>query len=89
MPLPLAEGLATALLVYAGIGVVFGLAFVTVGLAKVDPVARGASFGLRLLLLPGSAALWPLLALRWWKGGGAPEECSPHRAAARAPEGRP
>jgi hypothetical protein len=50
---------------YALAGVVFALAFVTVGVTTLDPAARGTSWGFRALILPGSAALWPLLAVKW------------------------
>jgi hypothetical protein len=50
---------------YALAGVVFALAFVTVGVARLDPAARGTSWSFRVLILPGSAALWPLLAVKW------------------------
>ncbi|HBY62213.1 MAG TPA: hypothetical protein DEH78_20525 [Solibacterales bacterium] len=52
-------------LAYAIAGVLFGVAFVARGAEKIDPAARGASLGFRLLILPGSAALWPLLLVRW------------------------
>lgn len=51
-------------------GTVFGLAFVAVGVARLDPAARGTSAGFRLLVLPGSVALWPLLAAKWVRHGG-------------------
>jgi hypothetical protein len=50
---------------YVAAGVVFAAAFVTWGVQRVDPAARGARLGFRLLILPGSAALWPLLLRRW------------------------
>ncbi len=53
-------------LVYAAVGVVFALAFAWAGAARLDPGARGAGWGFKLMILPGSAALWPYLALRWW-----------------------
>jgi hypothetical protein len=46
-------------------GFPFGLAFVTVGVARFDPAARGTSAAFRLLILPGSVALWPVLAAKW------------------------
>lgn len=57
--------LAVALGWHLGLGLVFGLAFVTLGIGRVDPAARGAGLGFRLLVLPGVALLWPLLAWRW------------------------
>jgi hypothetical protein len=50
---------------YTLAGVAFALAFVTVGVTRLDPAARGTSWAFRALILPGSAALWPLLAVKW------------------------
>jgi hypothetical protein len=52
---------------YAAIGLVFGVAFVTVGVARVDHAAREASVGFRLLILPASAALWPVCWRLWMR----------------------
>lgn len=60
--------IALVLMVYAGVGLIFGLWFVAAGLERIDPGARGAAWGFRLIVLPGVAALWPLLALRVWRG---------------------
>jgi hypothetical protein len=57
---------------YALTGAVFALAFVAVGVAKLDPAARGTSWPFRALILPGSAVLWPLLALKWARHKGEP-----------------
>ena len=51
--------------VYVAIGVVFGVSFVAKGLDRLDPAAHGVSIGVRLLLLPGSVALWPILLWKW------------------------
>lgn len=56
---------------YVIIGIVFALTFVTIGVTKLDPAARGASWAFRVLILPGSAALWPLLAAKWARHKGA------------------
>ena len=53
--------------VYAAAGVLFAVAFVTWGVEQVDPAAKGAPLGFRLLILPGSVALWPLLLRRWMR----------------------
>jgi hypothetical protein len=50
---------------YALAGAAFALAFVTVGVTKIDPAARGTSRAFRALILPGSLALWPFLAAKW------------------------
>ena len=62
-------GYGLALYTAAGIGV--GLAFVTIGVSRVLP---GTSFtgGARLMIFPGTAALWPYVLLRWLKGAGRP-----------------
>jgi len=42
---------------YAAVGAVFAIAFVTIGVARVDTVARHAPLGFRLDIAPGAAAL--------------------------------
>jgi hypothetical protein len=63
----LAELFVDALTVYALAGVAFALAFVTRGVARVDPHAEGAGLGFRLLIFPAAAALWPVLCKLWWR----------------------
>jgi hypothetical protein len=60
-----AEVFLSALGVYLLTGAVFGLAFVTVGVGRIDPAARGTSPTFRALIFPGSVALWPLLVAKW------------------------
>lgn len=62
-------GVATG---YAAVGVLFGLAFVTIGVTRLDPAARGTSVAFRVLILPGSAALWPVLLFKWVSATRAP-----------------
>jgi hypothetical protein len=50
---------------YIGCGLLFAVAFVTVGAKSVDSGAEGGSWGFRLIILPGAMALWPLLLYRW------------------------
>ncbi len=52
---------------YVAASAVFAAAFVTWGVQRVDPAAKGAPLGFRLLILPGCAALWPLLLGRWMR----------------------
>jgi hypothetical protein len=69
---------------YLSCGLVFAIPFVLVGVKKVDPHALHGSWGFRLLVIPGTMAFWPLLLRRWATGAKAPpEECDPHRRAAR------
>lgn len=51
---------------WLGCGLAFGLAFIALGgPARIDPAARGMPWGARVLLLPGLAALWPLMLWKW------------------------
>lgn len=52
--------------VYLSGGLLFGLAFVAKGVSQVDSATRGTSVTFRLLILPGTMALWPFLARKWW-----------------------
>lgn len=83
----MSESLAWALVwilqVYAAIGLVFALLFAWFGVAKIDPAAQHGSWGFRLLIVPGAAALWPWLLLRWLRGAPPREERNAHRAEAR------
>lgn len=55
---------------YLAAGSLFALAFVTVGVTRIDPAARGTPAAFRLMILPGVVALWPLLAAKWVRCGG-------------------
>lgn len=63
--LMIANSLVIAVAIYASIGLVFAVAFAFRGAGTIDPMAKGGSWGFRILIIPASAALWPLLALRW------------------------
>lgn len=85
MSIELAELLVSVAGIYAGLGLLFALWFVFAGVGKVDPVAREGTWGFRLLILPGTVALWPLFALRLARGIRVPpEERNAHRVAAEA-----
>ena len=80
--------IAEILLITTGIyllcGLVFAIPFVLFGAGKIDPHAKHGGWGFRLLIIPGTMFLWPLLARRWLKGvQEPPEENNPHRCAAR------
>jgi hypothetical protein len=59
------------LALYAVVGAVTAVAFVTVGLARVLPPGTPVTVGARVLFLPGAALLWPYVLRRWVKAGGA------------------
>ena len=60
----LAEAIVEAVRIYAIVGAVVAAVFLTVGLGRIDPSARG-SYLFRILLIPGSVGLWPLVLMRW------------------------
>lgn len=53
------------LAIYAVLGLVTAAAFVLFGVTAVQPAPM--TVGARILLLPGAAALWPLVLVRWLK----------------------
>jgi hypothetical protein len=60
-----AELFVTVLAVYGLAGIAFAGGFVIFGIHRLDPVAEQSSLGFRLIVIPGAAALWPLLLTRW------------------------
>jgi hypothetical protein len=61
-----------ALALYAVVGVVAALAFVSVGISQVLNPPMPATIGARILFLPASFALWPYILIRWWKARSRP-----------------
>jgi len=59
--------LLSALAVYLSLGVVFALAFVLLGVEKVDATAHASTPGFRLIIIPGAILLWPVLLRKWLK----------------------
>jgi hypothetical protein len=57
----------TGLTVYAIAGLATAIAFVSVGLSRVFHPPIPASLGARILFVPGAAALWPYILIRWRK----------------------
>jgi membrane protein implicated in regulation of membrane protease activity len=72
--------LVGALYLYGIAGSVFAIAFVTIGVKRIDSQAIGSGVGFRFLIFPGAAALWPILLRRWIsRTGEPPEERNPYR----------
>ena len=59
--MPVLYGIAA----YLALGLTIGLAFVSFGVTQVLPYSM--TLGARILVLPGAAALWPYVLLRWLK----------------------
>jgi hypothetical protein len=69
---------------YLACGLLFAIPFALAGAMRIDPHAAQGSWGFRLLIIPGTMFLWPLLARRWLSGRREPpEERNAHRCAAR------
>ena len=51
--------------IYVVLGLAFAFAFAFRGVNAVDPAAREAGLGFRVLIIPGSVAFWPFLLRRW------------------------
>lgn len=76
-----AELFVYALEAYSAAGLLFAAAFVF-RVQRVDSEAQGSGIGFRLLILPGVAALWPLLLSRWLRHSTEPPlEKNSHRLA--------
>lgn len=57
--------IATALGFYLLAGLLFAVVFVVAGIHRLDTNARGSGVLFRIMMLPGTIALWPLLMVRW------------------------
>ena len=60
------------LALYALVGLITAVLFVISGLTQVLPHSATVTIGARILLLPGAAALWPYVLMRWLSSRGAP-----------------
>jgi hypothetical protein len=56
---------------YSAFGFAFGIVFVSTYIQRIDPAAANTSLAFRLMVLPGAAALWPVLLPRCRRGGSA------------------
>lgn len=68
------EAAALVLTIVAGYfaaGIVFALAFLALGLGRVDAAARAGPLRFKLLIAPGVVALWPVMLVLWLRGKGA------------------
>ena len=54
-----------ALGLYAAVGLCSAVAFAAFGVTRVLAEPMPMTFGARILILPGAAALWPYVLYRW------------------------
>jgi hypothetical protein len=59
------------LALYVVLGIVTAVAFVIFGVSQVLPQGTSVTVGARILILPGAAAMWPYVLIRWLKSRGA------------------
>ena len=81
-PEAVAEVLVGAFQLYLIAGLVFAVPFALVFAGRMDPNAHGASWGFRILVIPGTAMLWPLLLSRAIRRRQVPQETNAHRRCA-------
>ena len=55
---------------YLGAGLAVGVPFVVRGISRVDHSAHDAPWSFRLIILPGTVALWPLVLHTWRTASG-------------------
>src|SRR5262249_5558124 len=56
-----------ALALYAAAGVAVAVAFLAFGVTRVLPEPAPVTLGARIMLFPGTVALWPYVLIRWLK----------------------
>jgi hypothetical protein len=78
------QALLLCLAGYLLFGSAFVPPFLAFGVRRIDPRAGYGTWGFRLLIIPGTIFLWPLLARRWLSGSQVPEENNAHRRASRS-----
>lgn len=83
LEIAIATGVVWIAVVYLAVGVLIAAYFVTRGAGRIDPNAQHGTWGFRLLIFPGAAALWPVLLRRIVLGMGEPPvETNAHRKKA-------
>ena len=55
--------------VYVLIGIVFYFPFIRKGVHTFDDGVKSAPLFMKILIFPGTVALWPILLKKWRKGG--------------------
>jgi hypothetical protein len=55
----------TIVAVYLAAGFLFSIPFVLRGVTKIDEGAHGATWGFRIIIIPGTIVFWPFLLKRW------------------------
>ncbi len=56
-----------AVALYLIAGILFAVFFLSKGIHKIDTAAHGSGWGFKLIILPGTIVLWPVLLNKWRK----------------------
>jgi hypothetical protein len=51
--------------VYLAAGFVFAIPFILKGVRKIDEGAHEATWGFRIIIIPGTIVFWPFLLNKW------------------------
>jgi hypothetical protein len=62
------------LAIYLFAGLVFAIPFIAKGVTKIDEGTHGASWGFRIIIMPGTIVFWPFLLNKWLKTSKAKDE---------------
>ena len=72
--------LVVMIYLYVVVGSVVAIVILAFGLTRLDIETEQAGIGFRLIIFPGTVALWPLLLKRYLRGRGEPPvQKDPHR----------
>lgn len=63
----IAETILRVVFAYGSVGLLFAGAFLVAGISRVDAVASGSPLLFRFIILPGTVALWPVMAAKWMR----------------------
>ena len=53
------------IVIYLLAGLLFAIPFVLKGMNRIDEGTHGATWGFRLIIIPGTIVFWPLLLRKW------------------------
>ena len=69
----MAEQIVSIMLMLAGVyllvGIVFYFPFIRKGVHHFDDGVKSAPLFMKIMIFPGTVALWPILLKKWRKGG--------------------
>ena len=67
MPMFYINNILILVAIYLLAGLLFVIPFVIKGVNKIDEGTHGATWGFRIIIIPGSIVFWPFLLKKWIK----------------------